>query len=112
MTGFDEFTMSLITNARILEMHKNARHSHEVWRRVHENGETILWTAAHAEKLGQYVAVFNAGEEDDTVTLDLSDLELDGKKNITDLWNGKSYVADGIVTLDIRKHDAVALWIE
>ena len=112
MTGFDEFTMSLLTNARILEMHKNARHSHEVWRRVHENGETILWTAAHAEKLGQYVAVFNAGEEDDTVTLDLSDLELDGKKNITDLWSGKSYVADGIVTLDIRKHDAVALLIE
>ena len=33
MTGFDEFTMSLLTNERILKMHKNARHSHQVWRR-------------------------------------------------------------------------------
>ena len=30
MTGFDDFTMSLITNEEILKMHKNSRHSHQV----------------------------------------------------------------------------------
>ena len=59
MTGFDEFTMSLLTNERILAMHKSARHSHQVWRRTVGGNEYILWTAQCADG-GQYAAVFNA----------------------------------------------------
>ena len=31
MTKFDKFTMDLLTNEGILKMHRNARHSHQVW---------------------------------------------------------------------------------
>ena len=53
MTGFDEFTMSLLTNEEILKMHRNVRHSHQVWRRETEGCEHILWTGVSTEG-GQY----------------------------------------------------------
>ena len=61
MTKFDDFTMSLLTNKGILKMHRNARHSHQVWRRKMNGSEIVLWTAADAEG-GQYAALFNIGE--------------------------------------------------
>ena len=46
LTGFDEFTMNLVTNSEILAMHANARHSHQVWRREIDGIEHALWIAA------------------------------------------------------------------
>lgn len=43
MTGFDDFTMGLITNEEILKMHRNARHSHPVWQKLIDGTEHILW---------------------------------------------------------------------
>ena len=45
MTGFDDFTMNLLTNEAVLKMHSNARHSHQVWRKTVNGNEFILWTA-------------------------------------------------------------------
>ena len=56
MTGFDDFTMSLITNEEILKMHRNSRHSHQVWRKELDGTEHILWTSASTEG-GLYIAV-------------------------------------------------------
>ena len=61
LTGFDEFTMNLVTNSEILAMHANARHSHQVWRREIDGIEHALWIAADT-KGGFYVAVFNLGD--------------------------------------------------
>lgn len=112
MTKFDDFTLSLLTNEAILGMHKNARHAHEVWRKKRKDSETILWAAAHASKLGTYAALFNAGDEDNTVTLDFGDLELCGMKTVTNLWTGEITNAEDEITFEIPKHGAVALWIE
>ena len=87
MTSFDEFTMSLLTNEGILKMHKNARHSHQVWRRVIGGNEFILWAAADSEG-GGYFAVFNAGENDGCVKIDLADFEAGERLSCTELWSG------------------------
>ena len=81
-------------------------------RRKRKDSETILWAAAHASKLGTYAALFNAGEEDNTVTLDFGDLELCGMKTVTNLWTGEITNAEDEITFEIPKHGAVALWIE
>ena len=62
MTGFDDFTMGLITNEEILKMHRNARHSHPVWQKLIDGTEHILWTAVSSEG-GQYAAIFNTDEK-------------------------------------------------
>lgn len=111
MTGFDEFTMSLLTNEEILKMHKNARHSHQVWRREINGSEYILWTAANAEG-GGYFALFNAGEKNGTVKLDLADLEAADKLDCTELWSGEKAVFDKIADITVPPHGVKAFKFE
>lgn len=110
MTRFDDFTMSLLTNKAVLSMHKNARHAHQVWRRNIGGNEYILWTAINADG-GQYLAVFNAGETDGTVNIDLPSLELGGKFAAEELWSGeKSAVSDNF-SVTLPSHGAKAFLI-
>lgn len=111
MTGFDEFTMSLLTNEEILKMHKNARHSHQVWRREINGSEYILWTAANAEG-GGYFALFNAGEKNGTVKLDLADLEAADKLDCTELWSDEKAVFDGFAEISVPSHGVKAFRFE
>ena len=111
MTGFDEFTISLLTNEEILKMHKNARHSHQVWRREINGSEYILWTAANAEG-GGYFALFNAGEKNGTVKLDLADLEAADKLDCTELWSGEKAVFDKIADITVPSHGVKAFRFE
>lgn len=91
-------------------MHKNARHAHQVWRRNMNGNEYILWTAINADG-GQYLAVFNAGEIDGTVNIDLPSLELEGTFAAEELWSGeKSEVADNF-NVTLPSHGAKAFLI-
>ena len=111
MTGFDEFTMSLLTNEEILKMHKNARHSHQVWRREINGSEYILWTAANAGG-GGYFALFNTGEKNGTVKLDLADLEAADKLDCTELWSGEKAVFEGFAEISVPSHGVKAFRFE
>ncbi len=111
MTGFDEFTMSLLTNERILGMHKNARHSHQVWRRKIDGTEYILWTAAAADG-GQYAALFHAGEEPGTIMLSLADLELYRTYKAAELWSGEKSTIKGSFEVSLARHEAKAWKLE
>lgn len=110
MTGFDQFTMSLLTNEGILAMHRNARDSHQVWRRVIDGCEYILWTASSV-KGGRYIAVFNAGEKDGSVDISLSDIEISGKVSGTELWSGESFSETDRIIVKVPSHGAKAYLI-
>lgn len=110
MTGFDDFTMSLITNEAILKMHRNARHSHQVWRKEIEGVEHVLWTAADTEG-GWYAAVFNAGDKDSVVRISLDDLEICGEVSCTELWSGSQEKAAGEVEVELESHGAKAFYL-
>lgn len=107
MTGFDGFTMSLLTNERILAMHKSARHSHAVWRRTIDGNEFILWTAQCADG-GQYAAVFNAGETTGTVEIALAELEISSPAAAAELWSGDTARLTETLTAQIPPHGAKA----
>ena len=112
MTRFDDFTMGLITCNDILKMHSNARNSHPVWRRVYNDCEYILWTATAADG-GNYIAIFNAGDSDGSIEIDLRDIELyDSVTNVTELWSGTCYNCDGnIINVSVNSHGAKAFII-
>lgn len=107
MTGFDDFTMRLLTNAAVLEMHRNARHAHQVWRKEINGVEHILWTAVSAES-GQYLAVFNTGEADSEIEIPLTDLEIYSPVDGTELWSGKSFTSEASVPCRLNSHGAKA----
>ncbi len=107
MTGFDDFTMSLLTNELILDMHKNARHSHQVWRKDINGIEHILWIAANANG-GQYVAIFNVGEESSEITITLEELEIYQEVIGTELWSQDKMAVKDTFTVALNKHSAKA----
>lgn len=110
MTGFDEFTMGLLTNERILGMHKNARHSHQVWRKEINGTEHILWTGACAEG-GSYLAIFNTGGSDSNIHIDLGDIEVYEAVDAVELWSGEKF--NNVKSLDVKlnQHGAKAYHI-
>lgn len=107
MTGFDDFTMSLVTNRDILDMHKDARHSHQVFRKEIDGVEHILWTAVSARG-GQYVAVFNAGEKESKIQIPLAELEIYDKISGKELWSGQEVQAEESLTVKLESHGAKA----
>ncbi|MBD5104051.1 MAG: glycoside hydrolase family 27 protein [Ruminococcaceae bacterium] len=110
LTKTDEFTLDLLTNEEILKMHKNARHSHQVWRKEINGTEHILWAAASCEG-GTYAAVFNTGERDSEIEIPLTDLEIYGGVKCKELWSGKEMPLDGALSVKISKHGAKAFYI-
>ena len=111
MTGFDEFTMSLLTNRGILAMHADARYSHQVWRKEIEGIEHVLWMAAGA-KGGIYVAVFNLGDTDSTISIPLEDMELYQDLEGQELWSGQAVKAHENLTLSLESHGAKAYYFQ
>lgn len=111
MTGFDDFTMSLITNEAVLKMHRDARHAHPVWRKEFAGVEHILWTAV-SEEGGRYVAVFNTGAVDSEIEVSLSELEIYDKVAGKELWSGKEISADGTIKVSLKSHGAKAFLLK
>lgn len=111
LTKTDEFTLDLLTNEEILKMHKNARHSHQVWRKEINGIEHILWTAASCEG-GTYAAVFNAGEQDSEIEIPLTDLEIYDCVKGKELWSGKELSINSTLGVKLPKHGAKAFYIE
>ncbi len=107
MTGFDDFTMSLLTNGAILAMHRNARHSHQVWRREIGGTEHILWTAACADG-GTYAAIFNTGDKNSEISIPLAELEIYGGVRATELWGGETQECGEAVSVRLNSHGAKA----
>ena len=110
MTKFDDFTMGLLTNEALLAMHENSRHAHQVWRRQMGGTEIVLWTAVNADG-GQYAAVFNIGDKDCGIELDLEELEIYGPAALTEIWSGEKQQSDGTVRIRLGQHDCKAFLI-
>lgn len=106
MTGFDAFTMGIITNEAVLKMHSDSRHAHQVFRREINGIEHVVWCASSPEG-GLYTAVFNAGEEDSEVSIPLEELEIYHPVSATELWSGQKGVFEGSINVSIPKHGAM-----
>lgn len=107
MTGFDGFTMSLVTNERVLAMHRNARHAHQVWRKDIDGREHVLWTAPSCEG-GFYLAVFNLSDETSEISVPLSDAEVFEARSGVELWSGEETGAVERLAVRLAPHDAKA----
>ncbi len=106
MTGFDDFTMKLITNKDVLKMHSNSRNARQVFRRTDRGNEFIVWTADDCEG-GSYIAVFNAGDQNGQITFSFDELELSAADiRAAELWSGQSVEWKGCVSAEIPAHGA------
>lgn len=111
LTKLDNFTTKLLTNEGILKMHRNARHSHQVWRKEINGCEHILWAASGAEG-GFYAAIFNAGESDGEIEISLTDLEIYDAVKGEELWSGEKVNFEEKIKVSLEKHGAKVFYFE
>ena len=106
MTGFDDFTMKLITNEAVLKMHAGSRKARQIFRREIDGKEFILWAADDCEG-GKYLAAFNASDEDGCISFSLDELEsISAGSRATELWTGDSITLEADFKTDIPAHGA------
>ncbi len=111
MTKFDEFTLSILTNAEVLKMHRTSRHAHQVYRRVINNTETVLWTSVSSEG-GRYACVFNLGETCNTVEIKATDLEFESAVKGMEIWSGEEVLMEDSLSVFVKPHGAKAFYFK
>ena len=105
LTKCDDNTLKLLTNSKILAMHRNSRDSHQVWRREINGVEHILWKANNIDG-GIYVAIFNVGEADSKIEINLRDLEIPAGQSCTELWSGLKAPINEKISVRLASHGA------
>lgn len=110
MTKNDKFTLDLLTNKGLMEMQEKSRHAHQVFRRNIGDNEVILWTAMKADG-GQYIVIFNADGPDGEITIDLAELDFEGRIEASDIMTGEKVSFDGVIKADVKAHCGVGFLI-
>jgi hypothetical protein len=77
----DEWTLSLLTNPEVLEMH---RYSHSN-RQVYRDRDKVVW-AAKGDNGDTYVALFNIGDETDMIEVQWEQLNISDTQFVRDVW--------------------------
>jgi alpha-galactosidase len=83
MTQFDDLTLSLLTNDEVLQVNQDPLGNQA--KRVAKNGDLEVW-AKDMEDGSKAVGLFNRGKTAARVTANWSNLGLNGKQNVRDLW--------------------------
>lgn len=85
MTHLDAYTLSLLTNDKVIAVNQSSLNNHELFR----TNDLIAWTADVEGSADKYLAVFNATSSDANIPVSLSSLGFDHACSIRSLWNGK-----------------------
>ena len=106
----DKFTLSLLTNRAVLNMHRN---SFDV-RQIILADDKVAITSKSPVRGATYLALFNMSDKDGVdVSINLKDLKI-YKKNVRvyNLWNGRNNMNHGHkVTRVLPKHGSVLLML-
>lgn len=98
----DEWTLSLLTNRDVLDMHRDSKNT----RLVYRDGDRIVWTSdgPNGEK---YAALFNTGNSEMEVSLELADIGVIGTVQAKELWTGSKWEqTQGSCKVTISSHGA------
>lgn len=103
MTGFDDFTMSLLNNPELIKVLQCTHSAHPLYRKKTEKTEICTWMATYEN--GDFcIALFNLGEVETEVTAVLPFAE---EYDCYDIWNKKDFViSDGCISKNLEKHSA------
>ncbi len=107
----DAFTLSLLTNRDVLDMHLYARNTHQVFRREINGQEHAVFIASSANG-GFYLTVFNLSDGESDIEIPLSEFEVDGKISGKELWTDEKADFDGFAGMKINAHGCKAYYFE
>ena len=84
----DPFTLSLLTNKEVLKMHREGTDVRQLYQ---EDGKVAV-TSKNSQNSDIYLALFNISDDESpqSVSVDLSDIDIDGECTIIDMWSGET----------------------
>jgi len=91
LTKLDEWTLSLLTNKKVLGMLTPQCKP----RQICLDEEKAIWKAYNNEEGSRYVALFNLSDEEMELSVGLEDAGLKNADRLTELWSGESIAAAG-----------------
>ncbi len=103
----DAFTLSLLTNKRVLEMHREST----AVRQLFQRDKTLAITSSNRKTGEVYLALFNLSDEKENrkITVNLSELGMQ-KCSASDMWSGKKMgILTSEVTAELRPHASVLI---
>jgi len=105
----DEFTDSLLTNERIMNMHKNGRKARQILRK----DDFVIWRSVTKDgKL--YLALFNISEEEKKVKLKLKDIGLSPRKRYqaVEMWTNVAKELSNGEKFKLKPHTVLCFEID
>jgi alpha-galactosidase len=107
ITRLDDFTLSLLSNDEVLELDQDPLGKSAL--RVAKSGDGEVW-AKDLEDGTKAVGLFNRGESEVPLTVKWSDLGLQGKQAVRDLWRQKDLgTFGGQFTAPVGRHGVVLI---
>lgn len=100
----DEWTNALLTNDEVLQLHRNGRNAKQLYR----EGERIVWVS-QGQSGTLYVALFNAGDEEDTVSVSLDELGLSDAPHVRNLWEREDLGHLELLSFSLPPHSSLLL---
>lgn len=101
----DDWTLSLLTNKEVLSLHK-ASHSNRL---LYKNGSKRIWAANDYDGY-TYVALFNIGEQEETVSFSLQQLGYTSAKQVWNVWDHQELgpLTDSF-TYTLQRHESLLI---
>lgn len=101
MRDNDGFTLSLLTNKRLLDMHRNGRKPRQVSRKK----DVVIWKSS--TKAGKiYAAFFNISEKKKKAVFRFDDFDIRSLKSVSgvDIWTGKTIRIRNKMSIELDPH--------
>ncbi len=106
----DDFTLSLLTNAEYMKMHREASNAKQIFRKEKKNKGYIIWTAQG--KKCKYLAIFNTDNKARKIKFDLGEILMpDTKYKIYDIWSKEDIANTKSIHIEVNPHGARLLKI-
>jgi alpha-galactosidase len=106
----DAFTLSLLTNKEVVKMHNESTAVKQLFQKEGK----IAVTSINAKDGSIYLALFNISDaKSEKVAVNVSDLNLSGKLQLTNLWTGdKTIVSSSEIAAELQPHSSVLFKIK
>ncbi len=104
MRDNDEFTLKLLTNRRLLNMHRNGRKPRQLSRK----DDLVVWKSKTRDgKL--YIAFFNISNEEKQTKIRFKDYKIGSKKevNAIDIWSEESLFLTDKKIISLKPHSVI-----
>ena len=101
LLSLDDWSLGLLTNPEVISVDQHSKHSHPVI----TTGTTIIWTAKPEQGAGNYVAVFNVSDTEQTIQYDWKAFGMTPSSyQVRDLWAGKELGTVPSLNVTLRPH--------